>query len=183
MITIRTTKTGEIFVYMFSAEKLDIRIDCGAREQGASPTQNVNLEENLATKTYPTTQQVMNLIAAESFKTINPSNPDELNGFHRYLRDTRQLLIVDNKIGSLIITVRCSSLRILDELWEDYCTGHLKEVAQKYLVTEDILEQLGLDSVQLTLTIIEEEYVAYRKNFLKNEGRYQKTLFTPISLD
>ena len=116
----------------------------------------------------------MNLIAAGSFKTFNPSNPDELNGFHRYLRDMRQVLIVDNKIGSLIITVRCSSLRILDELWEDYRTGHLKEVAQRYLVTEDILQQLGLDSVELTLTISEEEYKAYRKNFLKNEGRYQK---------
>ena len=143
---------------MFSTENLRIQIDCDPREQGA----------------YPTTQQVMNLIVAESFKTINPSNPDELNGFHRYLRDTRQLLIVDNKIGSLIITVRCSSLRILDELWEDYRTGHLKEVAQRYLVTEDILQQLGLDSVELTLTISEEDYKAYRKNFLKNEGRYQK---------
>ena len=152
---------------MFSTETLRIQIDCDPREQGA----------------YPTTQQVMNLIAAESFKTINPSNPDELNGFHRYLRDTRQLLIVDNKIGSLIITVRCSSLRILDELWEDYRTGHLKEVAQRYLVTEDILQQLGLDSVELTLTISEEEYKAYRKNFLKNEGRYQKTLDTRRNLE
>lgn len=145
------------FFCMFSTENLRIQIDC-AREQGA----------------YPTTQQVMNLIAAGSFKTFNPSNPDELNGFRRYLRDMRQVLIVDNKIGSLIITVRCSSLRILDELWEDYRTGHLKEVAQRYLVTEDILQQLGLDSVELTLTISEEEYKTYRKNFLKNEGRYQK---------
>ena len=152
---------------MFSAERLDIHIDCDAREQGA----------------YPTTQQAMNLIAARSFETMNPSNPDELNGFCRYLSDVRQLLIVDTKIGSLIITVRCSSLRILDELWEDYRTGHLKEVAERYLVTEDILQQLGLDSVELTLTISEEEYKAYRKNFLKNEGRYQKTLVTRSSLD
>ena len=143
---------------MFSAERLDIQIDCAAREQGP----------------YPTTQQTMNLIAARSFETMRPSNPDELNGFCRYLSDVRHLLIVGTKIGSLIITVRCSSLRILDELWEDYRTGHLKEVAQSYLVTEDILQQLGLDSVELTLTISEEKYKAYRKNFLKIEGRYQK---------
>ena len=64
----------------------------------------------------------------------------------------------------------CSSPHILDELWRDYCTGHLTEVAQKYLVTEDILKDLGLDSVQLTLTINEEEYRAYRKHLLRNEG-------------
>ena len=152
---------------MFSAERLDIQIDCAAREQGA----------------YPSTQQVLNRIAAGSFETFNPSTPDELNGFCRYLSDVRHLLIVDTKIGSLIITVQCSSLRILDELWEDYRTGHLKEVAQRYLVTEDILQQLGLDSVELTLTISEEEYKAYQKNFLKNEGRYQKTLVTRSSLE
>ena len=90
------------------------------------------------------------------------------------MEKVRQTIVVDVKTGSLIITVRCTSLLILDELWKDYCTGHLQEVAQRYLVTEDILSELGLDSVQLTLTISEEEYKAYRKNFLRNEGRYKK---------
>ena len=90
------------------------------------------------------------------------------------MEKVRQTVVVDVKTGSLIITVRCTSLRILEELWKDYYTGHLQEVAQRYLVTEDILQQWGLDSVQLTLSISEEEYKAYRENFLKNEGRYQK---------
>ena len=87
------------------------------------------------------------------------------------MQEMHKVIVVDVKTGSLIITVRCTSLLILDELWKDYYTGHLQEVAQRYLVTEDILNELGLDSVQLTLTISEEEYKAYRKNFLKNEGR------------
>ena len=86
------------------------------------------------------------------------------------MEEARQVLIVDVKTGSLIITVRCNSLHILDDLWKDYCTGHLQEVAQRYLVTEDILKELGLESVQLTLTINEEEYRAYRKHLLRNEG-------------
>ena len=131
----------------------------------------------MVNRQYPSLQDVMSLVADNYLQAIQPSNLDELNGFHRYLRETRQLLIVDNKSGSLIITVQAYSLYILDELWKDYCTGHLQEVAQRYLVTDDILEQWGLDSVQLTLTIDEEEYKAYRENFLKNEGRYQKTLF------
>ena len=159
-----------IFFIMFSGENLDIRIDFVTREQRASPSQNVDLEENVVTKKYPSTQEVMNLITAERFKTINPSHPEKVNGFLQYMKEERQLLIVDVKTGSSIIKVQASSLHILDELWKDYCTGHLTEVAQKYLVTEDILKDLGLDSVQLTLTINEEEYRAYRKHLLRNEG-------------
>ena len=161
-----------IFVNV-SVENLDIQIDCDAIEQGgASSTQNVNRGENMVNR--PSLEDVMTLVADKYLQAIQPSNLDELNGFQRYLRETRQLLIVDNKSGSLIITVQACSLYILDELWKDYCTGNLQEVAQRYLVTDDILQQWGLDSVQLTLTIDEEEYKAYRKNFLKNEGRYQK---------
>ena len=122
----------------------------------------------------PSSQEVLNLIADNYLQAIHPSNLEELNGFLQYMQKVRQVILVDVKTGSLIITVRCTSLRILDELWKDYCTGHLQEVAQRYLVTEDILHHWGLDSVQLTLTISEEEYKAYRKNFLNNEGRYPK---------
>ena len=164
-----------IFLFMLSGENLDIRIDCDASEQGgASSTQNVNREENMVNRQYPSLQDVMSLVADNYLQAIQPSNLDELNGFHRYLRETRQLLIVDNKSGSLIITVQACSLYILDELWKDYCTGNLQEVAQRYLVTDDILQQWGLDSVQLTLTISEEAYKAYRKTFLENEGMNKK---------
>ena len=159
---------------MLSGENVDIRIDCDASEQGgASSIQNVNGEENVAPKIYPSTQEVMNLITAECFKTINPSTLEELNGFCEYLSTIRQLLIVDKKMGSLIITVQCNSLQILDGLWEDYCAGHLQEVAQRYLVTRDILKELGVDELQLTVTIKEEEYRACRKRLLRHDGRYQ----------
>ena len=124
----------------------------------------------------PSSQEVLNRIADKFIQKIDPSDEEGFNGFLQYMEKVRQTIVVDVKTGSLIITVRCTSLRILDDLWNDYCTGHLQEVAQRNLVTEDILQQWewGLDSVQLTLTISEEEYKAYRKNFLKNEGRYQK---------
>ena len=116
--------------------------------------------------------EVMNLIAAETFKNIDPSKREDLNGFCQYLSNVRQVLIVGNKTGSLIITVQCNSLQILDRLWEDYCVGHLQEVAQRYLVTKDILKQLGVDELQLTVTINEEEYRACRKRLLRHEGGY-----------
>ena len=160
----------KVFVYV-SAKNLDIQLDC--EQEGASSTQNVR--GNLSS------QEVLNVIANKYLQVIPLSNREELNGFLQYMQEMRKVIVDDVKMGSLIITVRCTSLRILDELWKDYCTGHLQDVAQRYLVTEDILQQLGLDSVQLTLTISEEEYMAYRKNFLKNEGRYQKQ--TPTFYD
>ena len=163
----------KVFVYV-SAKNLDIRLDC--EQEGASSTQNVS--GNLSS------QAVLNVIANKYLQVVPLSNREELNGFLQYMQEMRKVIVDDVKMGSLIITVRCTSLRILDELWKDYCTGHLQDVAQRYLVTEDILQQLGLDSVQLTLTISEEEYMAYRKNFLKNEGRCQKkTLFTTSGLE
>ena len=160
----------KVFVYV-SAKNLDIQLDC--EQEGASSTQNVR--GNLSS------QEVLNVIANKYLQVIPLSNREELNGFLQYMQEMRKVIVDDVKTGSLIITVRCTSLRILDELWKDYCTGHLQDVAQRYLVTEEILKQLGLHSVQLTLTISEEEYMAYRKNFLKNEGRYQKQ--TPTFYD
>ncbi len=114
---------------------------------------------------FPTEQEVLNLAASKYLKTIDPSRPEDLNGFVHYLREIRELLIVDTKLGSLIITVECSSLEILDKLWDDYCTGLLNEMAQTFLVTEDILQEFGLIDVKLTTTMLEEEYMACREHF------------------
>ena len=78
------------------------------------------------------------------------------------MKEVREVIIVGLRTGSLILILECSSLQILDELWEDYSTGHLCEMAQEYLVTEEILKEFGLAEVKLTTTIKEEEYRACR---------------------
>ncbi|KAL9959126.1 hypothetical protein ACROYT_G036214 [Oculina patagonica] len=115
----------------------------------------------------PSSQQVLNLAAFKYLKTIDPSKPEDFNGFVHYLEKVRKVLILDTNSGSLIITVECSSLKILDKLWDDYCTGYLNEMAQKFLVTEELLKELGLIQVKLSTTILEEEYRACREYFLK----------------
>ena len=127
-------------------------------------------EENVGSTNSPSTQQVLDFIAHKYFKTVDPSVPEELNGFLRYLKEVRKVLVLDTKPGSLIITVKCTSLQILDELWEDYCSGHLNEVAQTFLVTKDILEMFGLIEMKFTTTIVEEEYRACRKYILNHPG-------------
>ena len=83
------------------------------------------------------------------------------------------MLFVDAQSGSLIVTVECSSLEILEGLWNDYCAGRLNEMAQKFLVTEDVLKKFGLTEVKLTTTILEKEYRACRGYFLQCSGKFR----------
>ena len=120
----------------------------------------------------PSAQEVMNSIAHKCFRVVDPSNPEELNGFVRFLSDVRKVLVLDAQSGSLIVTALCSSLKVLDALWYDYCTGHLNDMAQKYLVTKDVLKEFDLTELKLTTTIQGEEYIAARKFFLQGSGEH-----------
>ena len=61
-------------------------------------------------------------------------------------------------IGSLEITFRCPSLESLESLWSDYQSGHLNDIAERYLVTDEIKKKLNLESIRLQTTIEEENY-------------------------
>ena len=82
----------------------------------------------------------------------------------------RQVLLVGAQTGSLIITVECNSLEILEGLWNDYSTGHLNEVAEKFLVTDNILKEFGLSEVKLITTILMKEFKACREHLLLQSG-------------
>ena len=145
--------------------------DQGKIEWGAvvpatpSPSQTSNVT------TIPSSQDILNLIASKYLNSLNPSAPEDFNSFVRYMKEVREVILVDCKPGSLIITVECRSLNILEELWQDYCTLNLSRVVQQYLVTEDVLKELGLTEVKLTTTIDEEDYRACLKHFKR--GKYK----------
>ena len=120
----------------------------------------------------PNAQEVLNFIALKHFKIVDPSKPEESNGFLQYLKEVRKVLVLDVQPGSLILTALCSSLEILDALWYDYYTGHLNDMAQKYLVTKDILKEFDLTELRLTTTIQLEEYKAARNFFLQGSGEH-----------
>ena len=129
-------------------------------------------QESVMRGAVPSSQEVLNSIASNYLQELKPSTPEEFDKFIQYMKEVRKVIIVDVHSGSLILILEFSSLQILDELWEDYCTGHLNEVAQKFLVTEEILKEFGLAEVKLTTTINEEEYKACRELFLNPSSRY-----------
>lgn len=121
------------------------------------------------------TQKVLNRIADRYLKKVRPSNPDEFDSFLTYMEKVRKVLVVDVKTGSLILKLRCRTVKILDDLWDDYRTGNLNKVAQSYLVTKDILKLFGLSSFKLTSNIKEEDYRACRQRLII-DGRFEKII-------
>lgn len=109
-------------------------------------------------------QAFLNGIKERYFAVYNPSTREEYNAFFDYMEITRELIIIDTGEGSLIITVGCRSVQILEGLWNDYREGHLGEMVQKYLVTDEILNEFGLSEVKLTTDISEEEYRRCRQD-------------------
>ena len=88
-----------------------------------------------------------------------------LNLFIRYLKMKLGVDVEDYRLGSLVLTVSCSSLEVLEALWKEYRTGHLNKVVQATLVTAEVLEKLDLSEVKLRTLISEEDYLSY-KDFL-----------------
>ena len=76
-------------------------------------------------------------------------------------------------VGSLIISLDCKTLRGLDQLWNDYLSGHLNKVAERYLVTNEMKKKLNLRKINLKTTIEEENYLNCRKVLIECSGEYQ----------
>ena len=116
------------------------------------------------------TQKVLNLIASKYLETAPPSCKDDFEEFMTYMGKMR-FIITGCAVGSLLITVRCDSLQILERLWEDYSLGHLGDVVQRCVVTEEILTELSLAELKLKTTISKEEYKACKMHFTKDPAQ------------
>ena len=150
---------------MFAPVESQEEVQGAAAKRGNSGTPQVELtscsgQEKDENGAVPSPQEILRLIAFKYLRKVDLSTPEEFNGFVRYIEKVRKALIVDVTTGSLIVNVECSSLEILEGLWEDYRTGYLNKMVQKFLVTEEILEEFGLVEVKLTTTIKKEEYRA-----------------------
>ena len=108
--------------------------------------------------------------------TLCPSNqPREgVIGFLKQLEDFHNLLVKAFKLGCLEITVQCPTLESLESLWSDYCSGHLNEVAERFLVTDELKRKLNLETVRLKTTISEENYFMCKKAIMEMSRKFLK---------
>ena len=110
------------------------------------------------------------LIFRDCYHSTKPQSIEEWNWFREHLKEMR-VIITGVSDGSLVITVKCESLMILEELWTDYSSGHLGEVVQNCFVTEKILKELNLAELRLKTTMDIEEYNACKMFFVKDALR------------
>ena len=89
-----------------------------------------------------------------------------------FLKKVYEVAVMMVKSGSLIITVQCLTLKSLESLWNDYCSGYLNDIVERFLVTDEIKRKLGMDNVRLKTTIEEEKYLICKKAFLENSGEW-----------
>ena len=97
----------------------------------------------------------------------------ELGSLIEFLERVYNLSQVALDKGSLIISLDCKTLKDLDQLWNDYLSGHLNKVAERYLVTEEIKRKLNLRKINLKTTMEEDNYLKCRKALMESSGDHQ----------
>ena len=108
--------------------------------------------------------RVMSFIAMNYLETMRPKSSEDHNKFMDYMRKMR-VIITGVSVGSLVITVKCESLQILEKLWFEYSSGRLGEMVQNCFVTEKILKEFNLTELKLKTTMDIEEYKARKVYF------------------
>ena len=96
---------------------------------------------------------------------------NSLHMFFQYLADQLKVTVRHFGQGSLLIIVECSLLQILEDLWEDYQSGHLNQVAQETLISAEVLEKLGRTEVKLKTFISEKDYLEGKQILIAISGK------------
>ena len=139
-------------------ERLETRISIPPEQSSAEGTAGLSTLTELQAS-----QQNIPVVLDFWYVVYSFKRPLEL--LIRYLKIKLGVDVQSYRIGSLVITVSCSSLEVLEALWNEYRTDRLNEVVQDTLVTRQVLEKLDLSEVKLRTTISEEDYLSY-KGFL-----------------
>ncbi|XP_068717330.1 ankyrin-1-like [Montipora capricornis] len=95
-----------------------------------------------------------------------------------HLEQAFQLLLRTVDVSSLVIIVDCQTLKGLDHLWNDYLSGHLNTMAEQCLVTDEMKQKLGLETISLKTTIDKENYLICRKFLTQIPGEAESALLS-----
>ena len=151
------------------SERLETRIAMPPEQPSAESASSLST----STELHALSQQ--NRPAVLDFWHVVYSFKSSLNLFISYLKMKLGVDVEDYRLGSLVLTVSCSSLEVLEALWKEYRTGHLNKVVQATLVTAEVLEKLHLSEVKLRVIISEEDYLSYKEFLNYRQGNDNMT--------
>lgn len=127
-----------------------------------SQVQSKKVNEHMA-------QKAIEVIRKGSFDL---SSFDGLENLYAYLLGHLSLEVKRLQASSITITVKCRTLEILEGLWDDYCTGRLNAAAEKCLITEKVKDELGMETIKLATTILEDDYLACKLSLRETGGAF-----------
>ena len=104
------------------------------------------------------------------------TTPDGVSALIEHIHKTYDLALESVGVGSLELKFRCPTLESLEHLWSDYQSGYLNEIAEKYLVTNDIKKKLNLETVRLKTTIEYENYRNSREILMEKSCKFESPL-------
>ena len=61
---------------------------------------------------------------------------------------------------------------VYGHLWNDYLAGHLDNLAERYLVTNEMKKKFDLETVSLKTTILEEDYLNCKEALMELRSTY-----------
>ena len=152
-----------IFFLCFVLGNLPLKISCtdairrNSKQQGAQ-------EAKEEVKRY------MRKKAEAGMGTFDLTSDEGLLDFHAYLVGHLHVRVEGVEPSSIKITVKCHTTEILERLWDDYRSGHLNAVAEECLITEKVKDELDMETITLTTTILEEDYLACKQSLMEISG-------------
>ena len=97
---------------------------------------------------------------------------EDLKSFTDHLVNVYGVNLVTVGMGSVIIILDCPTLDSLEHLWNDYLAGHLDNLAERYLVSNEMKKKLDLETVSLKTTILEEDYLNCKEALMELRSTY-----------
>ena len=119
-------------------------------------------------------QQGMQQVASENFLEAGAEEMAATIPIEEESQNTEPLNLIHDVTpsgDSLRIEVKCLTLESLERLWQDYRSGQLNRMAEKFLVTDEIKRKFNLESITLKTTISEDDYLACKEYLSKRPGK------------
>ncbi|XP_015762495.1 PREDICTED: uncharacterized protein LOC107341564 [Acropora digitifera] len=104
-----------------------------------------------------------------------------MKSFTDHLIDVYCVHLVTVGAGSVFIVLDCPTLDSLENLWSDYLAGHLDEVAERCLITDETKKKLNLETICLKATIEKENYLNCRKALVELRSSDSEDFFSDES--
>ena len=104
--------------------------------------------------------------------TFDLSSFEGLEDYYAYLHGRLSLEVKRLQTSSIKITVKCRTLETLESLWEDFRSGRLNAEAEKCLITEKVMDELGMETIKLATTMLEEDYLVCKLSLMEISGAF-----------